>query len=137
MSIGCDNRSEPILNEIAVLDRFVRRFENLPQSEVDGLKVRLQKSFVVRRQARKNAVFGGDRGFLLHRSSLVGQEHEKPLSAVCAREAVATMAYPYLSRHRFFIYFICTGTYQRAIGWLLYRASALAPAPESVDEEGF
>ena len=94
MSIGCDNRSEPILNEIAVLDRFVRRFENLPQSEVDGLKVRLQKSFVVRRQARKNAVFGGDRGFLLHRSSLVGQEHENLSQPSAPGRPLQTMAYP-------------------------------------------
>jgi len=118
MSIGCDNRSEPILNEIAVLDRFVRRFENLPQSEVDGLKVRLQKSFVVRRQARKNAVFGGDRGFLLHRSSLVGQEHEKPLSAVCAREAVADdgLSYTCLGTGFLFISFVRERTREPLVG---------------------
>jgi hypothetical protein len=46
VSIGRDNRGKAIFNEIAVLDGFVRHFENMPKWELHGLKIGFEQRHI-------------------------------------------------------------------------------------------
>ena len=59
VSVGRNDGSEPVFNEITVLDWLVRLFKHITKWEFYSSKIGFQQRHIGGRQARENTIFGG------------------------------------------------------------------------------